>query len=188
MINSSKLGFGGLFLLTTFLVVGYAYEDQANASVEQSERVKVSEALAINLATNMLSNKTEPLSITIESEKEKIGIKAENEVKEVYETRKERLSDNLKNILKEEKDPERLKALNYTLDSLSCMDESIKQYPKLIDVIQGEDKNAREIYQEMEGNCVEDVLFYLKRNHPKMFSTVNKAFIDSGFVTPEIKD
>lgn len=167
MSRSGALGFGSLFILTALLIAGYVYEDSASA------------------AETTLTEK-EPLSITIESES--TGISAEKEVKIVYEARKERLSENLTKILKEEKDPEKIKSLNYTLDSITCMDESIRQYPKLMEVIHGENKNAQEIYKEMEGNCVEDVLFYLKRNHPDRFLIVNKAFVEAGFVTPEIKD
>lgn len=160
MSRSSVLGYSSLFILATLLVVGYMYEDSAIAS--------------------------EPVSITIESNS--TGLSAENEVRKVYDTRKIRLSENLDKIVKDVSSKEQLESLQYAFDSIECMDNSMKQYPKLIEVIKGSEKSAQDIYKEMEGNCVEDILFYLKRNHPTKFTVVHKAFLDAGFVIPQVED
>ena len=160
MSRSSVLGFSSIFILAALIVAGYMYEDSAIAS--------------------------EPVSITIESNS--TGLNAEPEVKKVYETRKVRLSDNLDKIVKDVTEKEQIESLQYAFDSIECMDNSMKEYPKLIEIINGSEKSAQDIYKEMEGNCVEDVLFYLKRNHPDRFSIVHKAFLDAGFVIPQVED
>lgn len=129
---------------------------------------------------------SEPMSITIESES--LGINAKADVAKVYESRKISLKENLDNEIKKEADADSLAALKYTYDSLDCMESSMNQYPKLMEVIDGGEKSAQTIYKEMEGNCVEDVLFYLKTNHPNKFPIAQKAFIESGFVVPKIED
>lgn len=128
---------------------------------------------------------SEPMSITIESES--LGINAKADVQKVYESRKINLKENLDNEIKKETNVDSLSALKYTYDSLDCMELSMNQYPKLMEVIEGGSKSAQTIYKEMEGNCVEDVLFYLKTNHPDKFTIAQKAFIDSGFVVPQIE-
>lgn len=160
MSRSNVLGFSSIFILAALIVAGYMYEDSAIAS--------------------------EPVSITIESNS--TGLNAEPEVKKVYETRKLRLSDNLDKIVKDVTEKEQIESLQYAFDSIECMDNSMKEYPKLIEIINGSEKSAQDIYKEMEGNCVEDVLFYLKRNHPDRFTIVHKAFLDAGFVIPQVED
>lgn len=129
---------------------------------------------------------SEPTEIIIESNS--LGINSEPEVQKVYEVRKLSLKEALDKEVAKTTDTERLDALKYTFDSLECMESSMKQYQKLINVIDGDAKSAQKIYKEMEGNCVEDVLYYLKTNHPEKFVITHKAFLDSGFVVPYIED
>lgn len=129
---------------------------------------------------------SEPTEITIESQS--LGINAEADVQKVYSVRKVNLKEGLDKELAKTTDKDKIEALKYTFDTLDCMEESMTQYPKLMEVINGDVKSAQLIYKEMEGNCVEDVLFYLKTNHPEKFIIAQKAFLDAGFVVPKIED
>lgn len=128
----------------------------------------------------------EPTSITIESKS--LGINAKEEVQKVYDVRKVNLKEGLDSKTSKTTDKEELEALEYTFDSLDCMKDSMEHYPQLLEVINGDVKSAQVIYKEMEGNCVEDVLYYLKTNHPEKFIIAQKAFIEAGFVVPLISD
>lgn len=160
MSRSGAFGFVGLFLAALFVIGIYLVDDKAIAA--------------------------EPLSITIESNS--TGLNALSDVSKVYNSRKIKLTDNLNKQLVNIKDKEQLESFSFAFDSLECMEESMKQYPKLLEVIDGKEKSAQDIYREMEGNCVEDVLVYLKRNYPEKYPATHKIIYNAGFVIPQIEE
>lgn len=161
MSKSGFLGFSLLFGGALFIILGY---------------------------TNI---EAEPINITIEHESENstaVGILAKPIVEQMYVEGKTKLVENLKNKSLSTKDATEAANISAAFDSVACMDRSMEGYPRLIEIIDGQKMDAKEIYNTMEENCVIDSLVNIKNNIPERFDSAKKLFEDVGFKIADLKD
>jgi len=131
----------------------------------------------------------EPMKIIIEHQVDEkpLGAATKPAVEEYYKKQKELVTKNLK---EKETSADNIEKLNISAayDSVGCMDRSMEEFPKLIDVINGQQMNADEVSTKMEENCVIDSLVNIKYNEPTRLRSAEKLFRDVGFKVPDIND
>lgn len=132
---------------------------------------------------------SEPMKIIIEHkvDEKPVGAATKPAVEEYYKKQKQLVTNNIK---EKEKSADSIEKMNISAayDSIGCMDRSMEEFPKLIDVINGQQMNADEVSTKMEENCVIDSLVNIKYNEPTRLKSAEKLFRDVGFKVPDISD